>query len=821
MKHKLPEAKQNAVAGKKGRAAAGAVLPKGGKLSGDTLKAILFAVLLFAAMTVQTGKMTMILVAIAFLSVVPFKGKRMEHLSRCLSVPVLGLLGFALVSGLAAVYSPFDSDAVAELYKFLAAFSLAVILLSWFEKRHTRSLLWGGAAVSSIIAFLSIDMAADGRWFKIFKTVTEALDGHFSDIIQAPGRISGIYGDANVTANLFAVAVLVLLYLLTAETSRNKRFAAYVLLGVCSQGFILSMSRGAIVILAVAMLVMLAAVGKEQRLRLFLLMFAAAAVAVAGSAAVMAVLYKSTLLAELLVLASGLLIFAADRFAGARLLALLEGNGRRVAGTVAALAALCVAYAVTAVTVTTAYTFDESAYFTRAVQVSSGTYEVSGDWDDGVYVWVVAKTRAEVLMGRETEVYAGPLAGAAFTIPEGTIQAEFRFNGTPGTKLKSLTLSDGTKVPLGYPLMPEFLAVRVQGGIFADNSVLLRLQYMKDALTLFAQSPLVGHGLASTVNLYPSVQPFFYESRYVHNHILQVMSDTGLVGVIFFAAFLGGVLWLLVRQLRKERDGLAAVLLACWVMINLHGLMEISFSVRGYLCAAFSVLVLPVVLYARPLSEKKRVARSGTAVFAGAAALYLAVFGVLLGVHRSVAQKSAQVSPISRADYMETLKGYIRTDVFDNARHKLNFVGNAVLSQDDLYDADMERWAEDLRRSGTYTNCSGLARYYYLPRGEYEEMFACSREGIAQVASLDDGWNLQMDFYRGEVLDTIGPEDVERYLDGVLALGAGLDAYNEGRMDTVALSEKNAAFLTLAQRLREGGISGSAAYLTLAGNAAN
>ena len=65
----------------------------------------------------------------------------------------------------------------------------------------------------------------------------------------------------------------------------------------------------------------------------------------------------------------------------------------------------------------------------------------------------------------------------------------------------------------------------------------------------------------------------------------------------------GGVL-LLLRGARKEKDPLAAMLLACWVLMNGHSLMELNFSFRPYLCVAMVFLLLPVVLYARPLAVK-------------------------------------------------------------------------------------------------------------------------------------------------------------------------------------------------------------------------
>lgn len=91
-----------------------------------------------------------------------------------------------------------------------------------------------------------------------------------------------------------------------------------------------------------------------------------------------------------------------------------------------------------------------------------------------------------------------------------------------------------------------------------------------------------------------SVQSFQYESRYTHNHLLQTMADTGIVGTVFALAFVLGSAWLCLKAVRKEKDSLAAALLASWVMMNLHSLMEINFSVRGFKCFAYVLLALPV-----------------------------------------------------------------------------------------------------------------------------------------------------------------------------------------------------------------------------------
>ena len=480
----------------------------------------------------------------------------------------------------------------------------------------------------------------------------------------------------------------------------------------------------------------------------------------------------------------------------------------------AGLVACCVVYTVAGVLVTGPYTMGEEGYLRRIVTLEPGDYTLSGDWEGEISLSVQTRSKAEILMGEKTPAYQGSMEDAAFTIPEGTEQVELWFRGPEGVRLEEVTLSDGTGVPLKYPLLPAFIADRIQGSLFSDSSFLLRAQYMKDAWTIFTQSPLLGHGLASTEGLFTSVQPFYYESLYVHNHILQVMCDMGLLGLAAFLLLLLGCAWLLVKNLRSEDGPLAAMLLAGWVLMNAHSAMEINFSIRAYQCAALLWLLLPVLLFARPLSRKGLVKWGGLAVSL-LLWLYLAVFGFLLERHRMVQRDMAEFSTDSASEFMETTRRFVKQDVFVQEQNKLNFVANAAILQESIYNGEKSRWVNDLRKGGTYTACSGLARYYYLRQGEYEELFACSRQGIAQEASTNEAWNLQLDFYRNEVLPAMAEEHLDLFLEEVLNTRDYLETYSQGRMEEIQLSEENQAFLQAVSAVQEAGLEGEKALLTL------
>ena len=197
-------------------------------------------------------------------------------------------------------------------------------------------------------------------------------------------------------------------------------------------------------------------------------------------------------------------------------------------------------------------------------------------------------------------------------------------------------------------------------------------------------------------------------------------------------------------------------------------------------------------------------------------AVYLAVFGGLLESARMTDRKAERFETSDVYEYLDFLRGCVRGDVFDHDSYQRNYVATAVQMDDWKYNGDMLKYVKQLRASGTYENDSALARYYYLPRQEWSELFACSLEGIYQVRSSPDGWNLQMDFYRTEVLSAMGADNVTAFVDGVLSLGEALDAMNaEGRLETVELNETNQSFLTLCRSVKEQGISGQDAYTIL------
>ena len=789
----------------------------------DTLMVVLYSVLLLLAMTVQTGTVSMLLCGLALLSLL---GKKpLFRFEQRLSVPVLGLLVFAIVYGAAAIYSPFGVSAKSEFYKFIAAFSLAVILLARFERKHVPGLLWGAASVSTVIALVSLDMSCGRVLFGPFNALMNALGTDYTSALQesAAARVNGLYNDANVTAALFSLALFVALYLLQNSTCVWRCLAASLLAGVNAVSLLLTGGRGALLCFAVSCIVWLIA-ERADRVGLFLLLLETAVTMIAAGVPASSMVTSGNETAVLVCLFSGLILFALDALAGRRLTVVLSAHKKAALAAMGALCAVTAALCAAVFLHTGPYTFEEDDSYIVYVLPDgiTGDATITGDVDGDPQTVVYSQTLLNTYFGGRTDLYSGPFSQCAFTVPEDSAGLYVIIVGQAGETLRSMAVNGEKKIALSYPWLPEAISSRLlRDSLLKSNSFTLRLEFDKDAWKIFSTAPLFGRGLGSTENVTRSVQTFQYESKYAHNHLLQTMADTGLVGTVFALAFVLGSAWLCLRAVRKEKDSLAAALLAVWVMMNLHSLMEINFSVRGFKCFAYVLLILPVLLYAKPLlagetaKARKRAKTVGILVVV-LYALYLAVFGGLLERTRMTDRKAENFQTSDVYEYLDFLRGCVRGDVFDHDSYQRNYVATAVQMDDWKYNSDLLKYVKELRASGTYENDSALARYYYLPRQEWSELFDCSLEGIRQVRSSPDGWNLQMDFYREEVLPAMGADNVSAFVDGVLALGEALDAMNaEGRLETVELNETNQSFLTLCRSVKEQALSGQDAYTIL------
>ena len=769
----------------------------------DRLFVVGFAVLLFFAMTVQTVPMSLILAAVA-LALSFGRGGYARFRGR-LGIPVLGFLAFLILCGAASLYTSFGAYAYGEYAKLLASGALGLLLLARGREQNAGGLLFGFSAVCGVIGLLCIDAGCRGPLFRGFASFMEGLgDAAYQSLDQATytgARFDGIYNDANLTGSLMALAVLVGLYLIRTGRKPWERFAACFLTGLSAVAFFTAMSRGAILCFGATLLAYLLIAGKEERLGLFFTMAAMGISMVVFGVVSTSLLAGGSFWGTLAALPSGVLLWLLNEFPARKAASALAGHGKLLAGVLGGGIAAGIAAVVLALTLTEPFVFTESNFLYRGADVEGGeTYTFSGDWDKSseITVLVYGSTREQELTSVTETYYNGPLEEASFTVPEDVGHVLMQFRGPAGLELRQVSLSDGTEIPMAYTLLPDNIANRLQKNIFEDSSFLLRLQYDIDGWTLFKESPLAGHGLGATEGLLTSVQPFFYESLYLHNHLLQVMDETGLLGLAAFLAFILGTAVLLVRQLRKARTPLAAMLLACLVMMNLHGLMEISFSVQMFQWAAFFLLLLPTVCYGTYTEGRKR--RAAGIVVLVVSDLWLVISVALLG-GSLLAQKEYReldAAGMTTGSFIETLERLDRMDAYNDQSYKVNLMGNALQAGGISNEGTAARCARELRETGEFDSCYYVAAYYYLPLGQLENFFDVLQEGLLQERSNSEAWNSAMNLCI-QAFSQIDPAEADTFAEGVRGIGEAMDRANAYLLVPVALTEENAALLNCAR----------------------
>ena len=741
-----------------------------------------------------TQKATGLVGAIAIVCLLLFADK--ERVKRLMTPPAFALFAYMLLGGISTLYAKSGKFAIAEFACWLTAFAvfMMIVLRSQGGKvsfRRTAAVL---AAAAAPVGVLSIDAASCNILMRPFRALMEAIaPGYGITGSYFYARLHTIFGNPNIYAGLMSIACLLSLWLvITAETRRQKILCS-ILLTVNAVSYLLAFSMGSLGVFVVACLLMLALCPKEGRIGFFLLLVQTAAVALVV-AAVSVSGFGDTVTGSpvpmLMLIVGCAAACALEVFVRERVMNMLAGKGKLLIGIIAGIIVLIAVYLVAALSMTGLYTFGTEGDFRRTADLSAGEYTLTMDATAPVNVRVAYKNMNNLIQNNETDLASGTSDGAVtFTVPEDSELVFFYFScSEPGVTINtaSYTGAQEGSLKLGYTILPSFIADRIQD-LSANGNVVQRGVYRQDAIKLWQTSPIIGRGLGGFENGVVSVQDYYYETKYAHNHYVEMLCDLGVLGLAAFIALLGTAVWALARS-RKEKPLIVMLLVPCVLQMFGQAVSDVTWSVGGCLPMFFAVLAL-VTLYCGDCLRLKVPQSSGGGAVRWPVAGVSAVFIVLIGLNL-IAQGTFYGEGLT----LEDLKRCAAMDPFEANDYKLSYLlsgGNE--------EGVADRYAQDLAAAESNSITIPLAQYY-AGTGQFANAIYTLEDGSDYMRADEEVWQQMFDVYES-IIDPVGQfsavqllED-DSYIQRMVASYEKLQQVNDDQLDEVLLTAENNAFL--------------------------
>ena len=716
-------------------------------------------------------------------------------LSRRLTLPALLLGLYVLLDGVSTLYAPSGKFALYEFLKVASAACMALLLTGCEPERDAPYAGRCAAVVlevsGALASLFSIDMVSTRWLYNGLCGLIQALGVPFGNEALQGQRLRTIFENPNVFAGAAGIALLLSLGLAASAASKKERCLHLSCLLITCTAFILAVSRGAMGAVAAAFLAYLLLCRGPQRATAFILMAETLLLTLLASLFTFTTAFGEWALRPwplLVTLLCAAALCALDIYVGRPLADKLSQRMKTV--NIILLAALAAVAALVVLAVNWTGPIDMAAgdSITRGAYLSEGAYTLHVEADGPVNVQVQTQTWEDAVMNRKQTAYSGAADGASFNAPADNRSVTFIVTADASVHIDAIRYDGAAsgQLRLNYTLLPEAIAGRIQT-LRSEGNVVQRTVYIQDAMKLFSRSPVVGLGMGAFENGIYNVQSYHYETKYVHNHYVQSMVDTGIIGLLLWVGTLAASAIAVFRLWRKEREqqayAMSAALGALLLFLMIHAAVEVIFSSGYFLPFGYGALAVVNLCCGDllPLTFAKESARRWMARVEG---LGLAVFAVLLCMNlwaASLVQQGSYDAAQEAADL----------DPYEWADHKLSYVYSAS-AETDLpagMQETLERYMADLEKLNSNSVPKYLAEADFR-LGRTEQGFAMLDKYVDYTPSDPDTWDasfrLVMQYN----------DNSAAFLAGASQLRDKLTEWNAQNLGAITLKDDVAAYLS-------------------------
>lgn len=713
--------------------------------------------------------------------------------------PVLFVFAWTVMNGVSTLYAISGKFALREFLKIMAGFCVFLLVLAWGKGGKDRGRMAGTMleGASALGGLLSIDMLStrffSGAVYRFLANFTTDYAEVSEKSVEAGVRMN-TYTNPNVFAGIAGLGVLLALELaLTTEEEKKRRFHL-VCLFTNALSFLLAFSMGASAAIALSFLVFLFLERRERKGGLLVLMVETFLLALAAAFPIFLTAFDTWSGVQpvplLCTLGGAALLCVADQFLGQPLADRLEAKGKLLPVIIVVVLALLAGFGALSVNVTGPADLAAGEALRRADYPAPGTYTLKAEADGRVNVTITSQNQAETMMHTSTRLYSGPADGAAFTVPEDSLVVYFDLSAAQDLTLTSVTYSGSAgsgSLKLDYKLLPGFIANRLQG-LFANQNAIQRTVFFADGMKLFRQGPVFGLGLGTYESAICSVQSFFYETKYAHNHYIETLVTTGVVGLVLFVGMLGlcaAALWKGLR--REEGSPLLPGLCAALVFMAAHGGVEVIFSSCYYLPVALGVLALICLTCGEelPFLPDREQVRTGIVI---AMAGLMLVFAVTLYLN----MRARDIALNSRASERYTnLERADKLDLYEWADYELTYIYMAR-GIDQVAEAVTYAKANEYARHLAGVKSNSIPPYlaeYYFSTGQREPAYRVLEQYVDYVSSSDETWQTTFNLLAAY------SEDTQEHKAEVAKLYEQFQTWNTDHMGSLTLTDVNREYL--------------------------
>lgn len=729
---------------------------------------------------------------------------------RIWNLPSLLLLGYAAFSWVTIFWAMSGKFHLREGSKLLIAvfFFLLVAMHGRFDRAFARRVMGVIAGISALYALLSVEAVSTGST----KTLLVRLPMWDTEkIVFQNSRLNGIFGNANIEASIYAIGIFCAIALVCGAEKKWQRALWAAAAAVDALAFLLVFSMGAMACFAAAVVVYLIFAGKGRVAALLRMLEAAVPAFMCGFAAF--ALFGSGRVGLVLpvLLANAAAAAVLELTVMEKLSRVLEKHQRAAFGVLIG-AVLCVAvYAVAALYVTGSYTFGMAIY--RSARLNAGEHTITVEADGEVWLTIFSRDRLELLNMTQTGLYDGPAEGAvAFEVPEGSKITVVLMSAAEGVTVRGAVIDGEQALPLRHKLLPGFASERIQY-VGASTSEEQRATFREDALKLWQLSPIVGSGVGAFETGVTRVQDYPYETRYVHQHYLQILLEDGVVGLALYIGALVTMLLALWKRRKQTREDefywLYPALCAEFVMNGLQMLWDVSMSMIVFLCMTYALYGLIVGACAEPFAEKAAAEENGKKKKARAKGFDTSLLARNIGIGFTVVvvltlcgnlyAASKADAPVADGDeFLYNLSVAAKLDLYERNDMMLSYVVNSLEME---YPEDYREQADEYAAQLAKVQSNTIPRYlvgYYLQTQQYGKAIDEAILGASYSASDANTWDdcaaLLNEALFQNMLTPLLTEERAALMAKLTEYYDALQAYNASALVPVELSESAQAF---------------------------